>query len=194
MSLKEYAGFLYEFALKPNVVGAVSPSWPSLSRKMVEWIDWSEVRAVIEYGPGTGSITGHILSQLRPGTTFFAIEINPKFVEAFSKRYPDLRVYQESVKDVKQICEKEGIEQVDAIVSGLPWASFSHTDQVDFLDAMMTVLRPEGYFSTIAYLHGLCLPAGMRFKRRMREYFSQIGASKTAWKNVPPAFSYHCRR
>ena len=194
MSLREYTRFLGEFVSKPGVVGAVSPSSHSLGRKMVEWIDWPNVRTVVEYGPGTGAITEHILAEMRPGTTFLAIEINPSFVESLRIRYPDVRVHQESVTNVRAICREEGIDEVDAVVSGLPWASFSDDDQSAYLNAMMTVLRPGGRFATFAYLQGLLLPAGRRFRRNLRQYFSQIELSRTAWRNLPPAFVYRCCR
>jgi len=194
MSLIERARFLSEFALKPRVVGAVSPSSRGLAEKMVQWIDWPNVQAVVEYGPGTGAFTEHILSRIHPGTKFFAIEINPAFVARFAKRYPGVRVYQDSVKNVAALCGQEGIAQVDAIISGLPWASFCDRDQADFLDATAAVLAPGGRFATFAYLQGLLMPAGRRFKSRLRRYFSRIERSKTAWVNLPPAFVYRCRR
>ena len=194
MPVKDCARFLFEFVRRPGVVGAVSPSSPGLALKMVEWIDWPQVHAVAEYGPGTGVFTGHILQRMQPQTRFFAVEINPRFVESMRAAYPGLAVYQESVKNVKSLCQKEQIDQLDAIVCGLPWAAFSEPMQNDFLDAMMTVLRPGGQFVTFAYLQGLLLPAGRRFGRKLRSYFSSVQRSKTAWRNLPPALVYRCRR
>jgi phospholipid N-methyltransferase len=107
MSLAEQLKFLCQYVLKPTVVGAVAPSSPSLARKMVEWIDWNEVRAVVEYGPGTGAFTRRILSEIRPGTRFFAIEVNGHFVDVLRRRYPEIRVYRESVAHVQALCERD---------------------------------------------------------------------------------------
>jgi phosphatidylethanolamine/phosphatidyl-N-methylethanolamine N-methyltransferase len=142
MSVRESTRFLWEFFRKPGVVGAVAPSSPGLTRKMVEWIDWPNVRSVVEYGPGTGVFTGQILAELQPGTKFFAIEISPSFVSLLAQSHPQARVYQDSVTHVQELCQREGIHQVDAILSGLPWAAFSPEDQAAYLDAMMTVLKP----------------------------------------------------
>ena len=103
-------------------------------------------------------------------------------------------IYKDSVEDVRRLCNREGIEQVDCIVSGLPWASFLDDIQTQYLDAMMTVLRPGGQFVTFAYLQGLLLPAGQRFRRKLGNYFSQVTRSRTVWMNLPPAFVYRCRR
>ena len=194
MSIREHTRFLREFFRKPAVVGAIAPSSRSLTRKMVEWTDWPNVRYVIEYGPGTGVFTGQILAEMQPGTKFFAIEISPSFVDLLARSYPQARVYQDSVTHVQDLCQREGITQVDVILSGLPWAAFSPEDQAAYLDAMMKVLKPGGQFVTFAYLQGLLLPAGRRFKRQLSRYFSSVERSPTAWLNLPPAFVYRCRR
>lgn len=194
MSLKEHVKFFGQYVLKPRAVGAVSPSSPSLARKMLEWIDWPNVGTVVEYGPGTGAFTKHILSRMQPAARFLAIEVNPKFIDVLSRRYPEVRVYQDSVENVQPICRQEGIDEVDAIISGLPWASFRKKDQAKYLRAMMGVLKPGGCFATFAYLQGLLLPAGRRFRGMVRQYFSHVETSRTAWANLPPAFVYRCRR
>ncbi|MHC4405777.1 MAG: class I SAM-dependent methyltransferase, partial [Planctomycetota bacterium] len=152
MPLRDHLKFLGQYVWKPAVVGAVAPSSRGLARKMTEWIDWPNVRAVAEYGPGTGAFTGRILSSMSPGTRFFAVEVNPNFVETMSRRHPNVDVVQDSVKNVPEICRKEGIEQLDAVISGLPWAAFRKEDQTDYLDAMMEVLKLNGQFVTFAYL------------------------------------------
>ena len=194
MSIREQSRFLREFFTKPSVVGAIAPSSRGLTRKMVEWIDWSQARHVVEYGPGTGVFTGQILAELQPGSKFFAIEISPRFVALLAHSHPHVRVYQDSVGNVATLCAREEMPQVDAILCGLPWAAFSATDQAAYLDAMMTVLRPGGQFVTFAYLQGLLLPAGQRFRKQLQRYFSHVERSPTAWFNLPPAFVYRCRR
>lgn len=194
MWLKERARFLKEFASRPGVVGAVAPSSRSLAAKMLDWIDWPNVRTVVEYGPGTGAFTGQILRRMHAEARFFAIEINPAFAATLAQRYPGVRVHQDSVKNVGTLCDREGFEEVDAVICGLPWAAFSEPDQEDFLSAMTTVLKPGGQFATFAYLQGLLLPAGRRFRRKLDRYLSGVKLSTTAWLNLPPAFVYRCRR
>ena len=103
-------------------------------------------------------------------------------------------VLEGSVEEVKQLCEAQGVRQVDAIVSGLPWAAFSDDDQNTYLDATMQVLRPGGQFIAFGYLQGLLLPAGRRFRKKLLNYFAEVRVSKPVWGNLPPAFFYCCRR
>jgi phosphatidylethanolamine/phosphatidyl-N-methylethanolamine N-methyltransferase len=194
MIAREYTKFISEFVCHPKAVGAVAPSSSSLARQLVESVDWPNTAAVVEYGPGTGSITEEILGQLPPTTMFLAIEISSRFAEMLRTRFPGLCICEGSVSAVKDHCAANGVGQVDAIVSGLPWASFSEEDQTDYLNATMQVLRPGGQFITYGYLQGLVLPAGRRFRRKLEDYFSEVLVSKPVWANLPPAFYYRCRR
>lgn len=192
MSLREKTRFLSEFVKTPGVVGAVAPSSASLARKMVEWIDWPEARTVIEYGPGTGVFTERIRRRLHPGGRFLAIEINPLFAARLARRYPDVRVHQDCVRNVEAVCRRDGVTQVDAIVCGLPWAVFGDEAQTDILRGMTAVLKPGGQFATFAYVQGLLLPAARRFQSKLRGHFSRIERSRIAWANFPPARVYRC--
>ena len=194
MIAREYTKFISEFVCHPKAVGAVAPSSSNLARHLVESVDWPNTSTVVEYGPGTGSITEEILCQLPPDTTFLAIEISARFAEILRTRFPGVCICEGSVSKVKHHCATNGVEQVDAIVSGLPWASFSDDDQTAYLDATMQVLRPGGQFITYGYLQGLLLPAGRRFRRKLKRYFSEVRVSKPVWANLPPAFFYCCRR
>lgn len=194
MAVHDYGRFVCEFLSHPTRVGAIAPSSRGLARRMVEWIDWETVDAVVEYGPGTGAFTAQILESKRPGTEFFAVELNSQFAATLAARFPDVAILQDSVANIEALCRQQGVSGVDAIVCGLPWAAFSDGDQTACLDAMMTVLRPGGYFATFAYLQGMLLPAGRRFRRKLGSYFGEVRVSPTVWLNVPPAFVYQCRR
>lgn len=194
MSFRENTRFLSQFFKEPGAVGAVAPSSPDLAEKMVQWIDWPSVRTVIEYGPGTGAFTWRIRQCLPPGCRFLAIELNPQFAALLKQRYPDVRVYRDSVANVEAICRGEGIAQVDAIVSGLPWAVFGQRQQAEILGGMMAVLKQGGQFVTFAYLQGLLLPAAWRFRANLMRHFSEVQRSPTAWMNLPPALVYRCRK
>jgi phospholipid N-methyltransferase len=161
---------------------------------MAEWIDWPEVNAVVEYGPGTGVFTGRILSAVKPGARFFGIEINSVFCESLTRTFPTVHFHNGSVENVEAFCRLEGIETVDAVLSGLPWAFFSSEDQARYLEAMFRVLRPGGQFVTFTYLQSLILPAGRQFKKTLIEHFSTVEYSPIVWRNLPPAFVYRCRR
>jgi len=186
--------FLQQFFLRPLSTGAIAPSSQSLAVQMVAWLNLENAGAVVEYGPGTGVFTDVVVARLSERCRFFMIEVNPLFVDLLRKRHPDKIIYEDSVKNVRQLCEREGIGEVDCIISGLPWAWFSDAMQTEYLDALMSVLKPSGQFVTFAYLHGLLMPTGQQFRRRLQRYFSQVTRSQIVWMNLPPAFVSRCRR
>ncbi len=161
---------------------------------MVDWLDWDNLNSLVEYGPGTGAITEIIQQRLQADTSFFAIERDPELAAHTRQRCPEVTVHEDCVSRVSDLCSQAGIEQVDAVLCGLPWASFSPEMQDICLKAMFEILPPGGRFATFAYWQGLMLPAGQRFRRYLKENFTTVTQSKTSWKNLPPAFVYQCVR
>ena len=188
------ATFFKTFLRRPGQVGAIAPSSSYLAAEMCEWIRWSGAKGVVEYGPGTGAFTGAILQHLDPSTKFFAIERSGELCEVIRRRFPQVDVCEDSVENVVQLCEQRGMESVDAILCGLPWASFPPSLQHSCLEAMGKVLVPGGQFATFAYWQGLLLPAAHRFRKLLDNYFDTITTSRTVWRNLPPAFVYRCER
>jgi len=192
--MKQSIRFLKEFVTSPVSTGAIAPSSRYLAARMVEWIDWPAAKHVVEYGPGNGSFTGRILEHLPPGSTFFAVELNAGLAGQFRHRYPQVKLYEECVSNIARLCEQEGVGQLDAIVSGLPWAGFNEELQTRLFEPMLKILKPGGQFVTFAYYNGVLLPAGQRFKKRLRASFSEVTTSRGVFLNLPPAFVYRCRK
>lgn len=184
------AGFIRQFLIRPGVTGAVAPSSRALAELIVATAGVPEASVVVELGPGTGVFTEEIQRRLAPGAIFFAIEINPEFVRATKERCPAAMVHEGSAVDLRKFLLEHGQECCDAIVCGLPWASFEESLQDALLDAIVTTLNPGGRFATFAYLQGLALPAGQRFRRKLKQVFSSVTTTKTVWTNLPPAFVY----
>jgi phospholipid N-methyltransferase len=185
--------FLKEFVTRPQEIGAIVPSSPALAREVVRSVDWDEVLVAVEYGPGLGAITREILTRTE-GKDFFVIELNEAYAERFQRTFPHVPLYRDSVANVVSIAAEHGVEAIDCVISGLPWAIFSDAVQEELLDAMFQVLRPGGQFVTFAYMHGLALPAGRRFREKLSQRFRKVERSPVVWRNTPPAVVYHCVR
>jgi phospholipid N-methyltransferase len=186
--------FLAEFLRTPGRVGAIAPSSKGLARMMVSAVDPRSPSVVVEFGPGTGPFTEAILRKLGPGSRLIAIEQNDAFAGLLRKKFPDLDLVHGSVEALPQILEARGGLPADFIISGLPWASFDWPLQHRILSAAAKGLRPGGHFATFAYVHGLLLPAAWRFRRLLRATFAEVRQSQVVWRNLPPAFVYHCRK
>lgn len=190
--MSDRSTFLKNFVRHPTQVGAIAPSSPGLVAAMVEWFDWEKSRNVVEFGPGTGVFTEAVLERLADDAKFVAIERSAELADKTRNRCPGVQVFQDSVTNVAEICRQESMGQVDAIICGLPWASFSESLQTEIIDAMLEVLVPGGQFATFAYWQGVILPAGRRFSRRLHSTFTSVQRSHTVWLNLPPAFVYRC--
>jgi len=184
------AGFFRQFLARPGATGAVAPSSNALAELIVTTAGVAEASVVVELGSGTGVFTEEIGRRLAPGAIFFAIEVNPEFVRATKQRCPDAIVHEGSAVDLLKYLQEHGQEHCDAIVCGLPWAAFEESLQDALLSAIVAALRSGGKFATFAYLQGLALPAGRRFRRKLREAFGSVTTTTTVWANLPPAFVY----
>lgn len=169
---------------------------------MLESIDFKPGLRLAEYGPGTGPFTEAILNRVErvkipqgdAPIRFFAVERNEELAKGLAARFPSLPLIVDSVEHIDRICHEQGVDQLDAIVSGLPWASFPEDLQRRILDSTMKVLKPGGQLVTFGYHVGLLTGAGRRFAKLLPKYFSSITRSRPVWRNVPPAFVLRCVR
>lgn len=190
----DWIKFFKGFIKHPAAVGAIAPSSRHLASEMLRRIDWNQSTAIAEIGPGTGPFTQAILDHCGKSTRFFAVEIDPQFVSHLKQRFPLADIAQADASELKALCMERQISQLDALVSGLPWAVFPEELQRKILDAILDSLGPNGRFSTFAYLHGLPLPAGQRFRRLLKKNFRSVETSPILWRNLPPAIVYHCQK
>jgi len=181
-----------QFLRKPLTTGAICASSPYLARQMVSCIGLEDAGVVVELGPGTGAITGKILETMPSAGTFFAVELNESVLPVFRRRFPGRTVYNESASNLPRLLSSQGLSHADVILSGLPWASFSDGLQNELLGAILEALPDGGSFATFAYIQGTVLPAGIRFRRKLNDYFRRVETSRVVWRNIPPAFVYRC--
>jgi phosphatidylethanolamine/phosphatidyl-N-methylethanolamine N-methyltransferase len=186
--------FLKQFVFHPTKTGAIAPSSKGLADLITDAADLSNVSAVIEFGSGTGVFTEKILQKIPEDAKFFALETNSDFVEATRNRCPAALVHHDSATNAKKYLNELGINDCDCVICGLPWASFSEDLQNELLDTIVDVLKPGGRFLTFAYLQGLLLPAGMRFKKKLSTRFKEVTKTRTVWQNLPPAFVYCAKK
>jgi phosphatidylethanolamine/phosphatidyl-N-methylethanolamine N-methyltransferase len=192
--MREQLLFLRNFLSKPTQIGSIWPSSRGLSEMLVDSCDWNSCQYVVEYGPGTGVATQVIAQRIRPHCKFFAIERSHDLAEKTRQVAPSLDIVEGCVTEVERYCRERHFPRVDAVISGLPWAAFSSQLQDQIFEAMFRVLPVGGQFATFAYLQGVLLPAGKRFRRLLEKNFSSVSQSPVVWKNLPPAFVYRCVR
>ncbi len=152
--MAHHGSFIRAFFRNAGSVGAVAPSSEALAELMVDWLDWDEINSVVEFGPGTGVFTEAIEKRARKGTKLIAIERDAELAEITRNRCPEATVRKACVSEAASICEEEGIASADAILCGLPWASFSEELQNTLLDEMFEILPPGGKIRHLRLLAG----------------------------------------
>ena len=185
---------LSQFLRSPRSVGTVCPSSPGLAKLMVEPVDFTRPSTIVEYGPGTGTITARIVERLRPHSRYLGLETNRELFDDMKVRFPHLQLVNRSAAEIESVLASLRLGPVDAILSGIPWASLPAGLQPEILDGAVRSLRPGGVFVTFAYVPGLLLPAAQKLRTQLKARFARVQVSRVIWRNVPPAFTYICHR
>ena len=101
--------------------GTIFPSSRFLSRRIVNNIDFSTVKVIVEFGPGNGIITKEILKRIQPHTKLIAFEIQDSFVASLEKiKHSQFIIEKVSAENITPILKKHGFDKADCIISSLP--------------------------------------------------------------------------
>jgi hypothetical protein len=97
--------FLRGFIKHPVMVGAAVPSSKVTVDKVLSRVDWSQCKLFVEYGPGVGTFTEHVLNRMAPDATLIAIDTNEDFTRYLRSKFTDNRLFAVtgSAEDVRQI-------------------------------------------------------------------------------------------
>lgn len=186
--------YLKQSFIHPTKTGSLAPSSRRLCELLTDTAELQNASTVIEFGPGTGVFTERILEKISQDTTFFALEINPRFAAATRLRCPGATVYTDSAENAKSHLLKHGVSTCDCIISALPWSVFTPSLQDRLLNTVWDILEPGGRMLTVAYLHALVFPSAQRFKKKLNNTFSIVDRTEVVWRNIPPAFVYCARK
>jgi phospholipid N-methyltransferase len=155
---------------------------------MVACLDPSRPERVVELGPGTGAFTGAIHDRLGRDARFLAIDVDPTFVAAIRRRWPEVDCVRASAEQLAALVSERALGPIDHIVSGLPFVSLPASTTGAILHGIAAVLRPGGTFTTFQYLQGYALPPAVAFRRRLNALMGGAPESHFVLWNIPPAF------
>jgi len=145
--------FLRGFLDHPRMVASIVPSSRSTIDALLNRLDWENCRLFVEYGPGVGTFTPHILERLPAGGTYLAIDINPRFIDYLERSFDDprLRAVLGSAADVEKFVAASGHDKADYILSGLPFSALPPEQGQEIVDRSYAVLREGGAFLTYQF-------------------------------------------
>jgi phospholipid N-methyltransferase len=180
--------FLRGFLRAPRSVGAIVPSSPWLVEALVEAARVEHAATVVEFGPGTGAVTGEILRRLPARARFVALELDPHFAASLRTRITDSRatIVTGCAVTAPQHLAKLGLHSVDCIVSSLPLTSLPRPVTQDVLRATTSLLRPGGIFVTYQY--------SAVVRPLLETHFRRTKVERLVIRNLPPALVFVCHK
>lgn len=178
--------FVMQYVTKPRTIGAILPSSKYLAKKMVEDIDFSGTKYIVEYGPGTGVFTDKLIENKNMDTVLLLVEYNNKFYDLLKEKYKNesnLYIINDSAEYIDKYLRIYNIPRVDYVVSGLPFASLPEGVSSEILSKTRSILGSEGKFITFQYT---------LFKKKfIGRYFDKINI-KRELRNIPSAYVFSC--
>ncbi|MBO0961350.1 methyltransferase domain-containing protein [Neobacillus sp. MM2021_6] len=176
--------FLQSYLRKPMEIGSVWPSSRFLARKMIQPVAWNEVEAIAELGSGTGAITKEIKSHASKKTTVLLFEKDEKMRRNLQQEFPNYPCNQNAVH-LLNVMSHNDIQQLDCVISGLPFFNFSKELRERLLNQVLNSLKPGGYFIAFQY--------SLQMKKQLSKTF-HIERIDYVPLNFPPAFVYVCKK
>jgi phosphatidylethanolamine/phosphatidyl-N-methylethanolamine N-methyltransferase len=176
--------FLKQAVLQPKQTSSLVPSSRALAQAMAAPIG-PQTGPVVEFGPGTGTITKAILERNIVPQNLTLFEMNPAFAEALHSRYPGVAIHTTGAQNAPDLIPAN----VGAVISGLPLLSMPRELRRDIVAAAFNILRPDGIMVQFTYGQNAPLTDDGLAALGLR-------AEKTTkiWGNFPPAQVYILRR
>jgi phospholipid N-methyltransferase len=180
----QYLMFLHKFIQNPKRIGSVLPSSRFLANKMVQSVPWNKVKSIAELGSGTGAVTRFIKSSVFESTKVFLFEMDENMKANLQKQYPKF-VCHTNACHITNVIKQHDVEQLDCIISGLPFFNFPWELRENVTDQIIKALKPGGYFIAFQY--------SLQMKKHLVNLFD-IERINFVPLNFPPAFVYICRK
>lgn len=178
--------FFTESLRNIRTTGTIVQSSRFLCRKMTEHIPSDKPVQVVELGAGDGKITRMLLKRLHPESRLFSFEINPKFCTQLRNiQDPRLHLVEGSAEYMRSTMSANGLEEVDYIVSALPFVVLPDELSARIVQDCADLLRPGGIFAQMHY--------SLVEKKRYQEVFGNL-RQKFVPINIPPAWVFLCEK
>jgi len=144
MSTLEYMKHLFT----DRYIASITPTSEWGVKKICSKIDFSHCQVVVEYGPGTGVISQHLLKNMGPNGHLLLVERNMDFAKILKKRFPDPRVtiINDCASRVLDALAQLGKVKADYVISGIPFSFLTNSLKDTIIKNTFTALKPGGKF------------------------------------------------
>jgi phospholipid N-methyltransferase len=179
--------FAKNFLQHPKMLGSLIPSSRFLIERLLSKIDWKRAKTIVEYGPGVGTITAHILRRMSPNTKLIAFEMNEDFVRYLKRAFPDKRLHivHGSAERVQKELDRLKLDGADYIISGIPFTTMPVELREKIMHESRRALKPAGSVLVYQFTRAV-LPY-------LKTHFDHIDQDFEPL-NILPARLFYCRR
>jgi phospholipid N-methyltransferase len=177
--------FARNFLQHPKMLGSLIPSSRFLIGRLLAKVDWTRARTIVEYGPGVGTITAHILARMLPKSRLIVFEMNEDFVRYLARTFPDprLHVVPGSAETVQKELDRLKLDGADYIISGIPYTTMPVELREKIMRETREALNPGGAVLVYQFTRAV-LPY-------LQTHFSQIHQDFEP-RNILPARLFYC--
>ncbi|MBS0223018.1 MAG: hypothetical protein JSR91_20005 [Proteobacteria bacterium] len=177
--------FLKRWLRRPLAMGAILPSGPflgeAIARATLAAMN-SHTGYVIELGAGTGEVTKALLAAGISAERLALVERDPELVAFLRRHFSGLRIIEGDAARLPHLLAANGIENVAAVVSGLPLLSLP-AEVVNGIVRGTFEALPDGA-AMVQFTYGPTPP----IPRNLRQALNLVAVnSRRIWRNVPPA-------
>lgn len=167
------------------MLGSLIPSSRFLIDRLLSRVDWNRAKTIVEYGPGVGTITAHILSRMSPDARLVVFEMNEDFVNYLARAFPDprLHVVHGSAETVQKELDRLKLDGADYIISGIPYTTMPVALREKIMRESREALNPGGAALVYQFTRAV-LPY-------LRSHFHQIDQEFEP-RNILPARLFYC--
>src|SRR5215510_1738083 len=177
--------FAKNFLHHPKMLGSLIPSSRFLVGRLLNKVDWSRAETIVEYGPGVGTFTAHILARMQSNSRLVVFEMNEDFVRYLARAFPDprLHVVHGSAESVQQELDRLKLHGADYIISGIPFTTMPVALREKIMRESRQALNPGGAVLVYQFTRAV-LPY-------LRSHFSRIHQDFEP-RNILPARLFYC--
>jgi phosphatidylserine decarboxylase len=209
MTIQEKLYFVRQLQHSYTSIGALIPTSRYAARAMAsEATRRAGPRAILEVGPGTGSITAAIVAGMGPEDRLVLCELNADFVVYLRRRLDTDPAFQRVRGQVTllhmDVTQLDRRQRFDCIVSAIPFTNCPPDAIEAILECYRDILKPDGVLTYIEYAYMRMIKERLLAGAARRElaeasavldrYIERYQFRRDfVFRNVPPAWVRHLR-
>jgi len=144
---------------------------------------------IVQLGPGTGAITAALLDLGISRDRLYLVEPSADFASVLRLCFPGVRVVEGNALDLREYAERDGIDDIGVIVSGLALSALDWERRAAILGRSFSAMGHAGAFIQFACSHRPPVPPAL-----LADLGLEARTLGFVWLKLPPASVWEFRR